>query len=175
MMGLFEPFKFTDSRMHTDSQLTNLLKRSMSGFHPVVPFDPAQDRLLRLDFTEANTELHPSLLEDTAAFSDWVNGQLAGAGARYGVGGYGEHRTIYSRSRVFDAPEGEEPRRLHLGLDIWGRPGTPVYAPLDGIVHSFQFNNAFGDYGATILLSHQLEGLTFYTLYGHLSLASLQN
>ncbi len=48
-------------------------------------------------------------------------------------------------------------------------------APLDGIVHSFAFNNQFGDYGATIILSHQLDGISFYTLYGHLSLASLKN
>jgi murein DD-endopeptidase MepM/ murein hydrolase activator NlpD len=48
-------------------------------------------------------------------------------------------------------------------------------APLDGIVHSFAFNNAYGDYGATIILTHQLEGVVFHTLYGHLSLNSLKN
>ena len=36
--------------------------------------------------------------------------------------------------------------------------------------HSFAFNNNAGDYGATIILSHQLEGTSFYTLFGHLSL-----
>ena len=48
-------------------------------------------------------------------------------------------------------------------------------APLDGIVHSFAFNNAFGDYGATIILTHNLDGLIFHSLYGHLSLNSLKN
>jgi murein DD-endopeptidase MepM/ murein hydrolase activator NlpD len=48
-------------------------------------------------------------------------------------------------------------------------------APLDGIVHSFAFNNRFGDYGATIILTHLLVGFTFYTLYGHLSLHSIKN
>jgi murein DD-endopeptidase MepM/ murein hydrolase activator NlpD len=43
------------------------------------------------------------------------------------------------------------------------------------MVHSFAFNNAFGDYGATIILSHQLQDVSFYTLYGHLSLASIKN
>ena len=37
----------------------------------------------------------------------------------------------------------------------------------------FAFNNQYGDYGPTIILKHQLEGQTFYTLYGHLSLDSL--
>lgn len=66
-----------------------------------------------------------------------------------------------------------EPRRLHLGTDIWGLAGTPVYAPLGGMVHSFAFNDHFGDYGATLILLHQLDGLPFYTLYGHLSLRDI--
>jgi murein DD-endopeptidase MepM/ murein hydrolase activator NlpD len=70
---------------------------------------------------------------------------------------------------------GGEPRRLHLGVDIWGPAGTRVMAPLDGVVHSFAFNNKDGDYGATLILTHQLEGIGFYSLYGHLSLNSLKN
>ena len=70
---------------------------------------------------------------------------------------------------------GEEPRRLHLGTDIWGKPNSAVMAPLNGLVHSFAFNNRFGDYGSTIILSHYLDGISFYTLYGHLSLNSIKN
>lgn len=66
-----------------------------------------------------------------------------------------------------------EPRRLHLGTDIWGLAGTPIYAPLGGMIHSFAFNDNFGDYGATLILLHQLDGLPFYTLYGHLSLRDI--
>ena len=79
---------------------------------------------------------------------------------------------MYARSSLFgsDSIEQEEPRRLHLGVDIWGKEGTEIFAPLDGIVHSFAFNDNFGDYGATIILLHQQEGRQFFTLYGHLSL-----
>ena len=143
-------------------------------FCPVVPFE-ADDRLLLLDFTGKNTELTPELLSDTAVFTAYVNKKLNEAGARYGIGGYNEHRTVYSRSPVFDTGEDDEPRRLHLGTDIWGKPYTRVMAPLDGIVHSFAFNNAYGDYGTTIILTHQLEGNVFHTLYGHLSLNSIKN
>lgn len=156
------------------AQINEVLKAYATGFHPVVPWQKG-DRLLRMDFTAANTELTDRVLENTQQFSDYVNRKLAEAGARYGIGGYNEHRTVYSRSKVFDAPEGGEPRRLHLGTDIWGKPYTKVMAPLDGIVHSFAFNNAYGDYGATIILTHQLEGISFHTLYGHLSLNSLKN
>jgi len=46
---------------------------------------------------------------------------------------------------------------------------------MDGIVHSFAFNNNDSDYGATIILTHNIEGESFHTLYGHLSLNSLKN
>ena len=94
----------------------------------------------------------------------------------YGIGGYGEYREVYSRSRVFDGTfPGEEPRRLHLGIDIWGKPNTVIVAPLDGIVHSFAYHDKKGDYGATIILTHQLRGMGFHTLYGHLSRNSIRN
>lgn len=140
-------------------------------FHKVVDFNLATDTLLSLDFTVKNKELTPEILADTALFSLWVNQQLANANARYGIGGYNEHRTIYSRSEHFDTVE--EPRRLHLGTDIWGPALTPIYNFYEGKVHSFQFNDHFGDYGATIILQYQLDELTLFALYGHLSLASL--
>jgi murein DD-endopeptidase MepM/ murein hydrolase activator NlpD len=154
--------------------LTEWLALHSNQFAPIVPFDAAADHLLELDFTAANNSLTAELLKDTGRFSQWVNAQLQTAGARYGYGGYNEHRTVYSRSSFFSDPQGGEPRRLHLGMDIWGAAGTPVMAPLGGIMHSFAFNNNPSDYGATIILSHQLDGRQFYTLYGHLSLADLQ-
>lgn len=67
-----------------------------------------------------------------------------------------------------------EPRRLHLGTDIWGPAGTSVMTPLEGRVHSFAFNNQSGDYGATIILKHELAGNSFFTLYGHLALKDIE-
>lgn len=153
--------------------LPDILKKYQKGFQPVVAFDPEKDPLLVLDFTEANTSLSTAVVEDTSLFSNHIYQQLQNAGARYGIGGYNEYRTVYSRSKVFDTVTGEEPRRLHLGIDIWGNTGTEVFAPLNGIVHSFAFNDHYGDYGATIILQHQLDGFLFHTLYGHLSLLDL--
>ena len=83
---------------------------------------------------------------------------------------------MYRRSGLFDKnltdtkPIADEPRSIHLGVDIWGPVGTPVFAPLGGVVYGFAFNDQFGDYGATIILQHQVDATSFYTLYGHLSL-----
>lgn len=345
-----------------------MLMQHRSGFAPVVPFAET-DGLLLMDFTSANKELTDDVVNDTNKFIQYVNGKLKEAGAKYGIGGYGENRTIYRRSEIFGsgpspattpvmedgakAPsrwEGDEQidslveedtvgyryadpysyrllkeyalqnrsvstqaeevlwnalktkqleghkfrrqhiidkfiadfvclkkklvievdglihqlpenkasdehrtdilnehgfnvirftndevlyqletvlskiltalersaavlqpilsketeentassqsggcavaspppgdlggrkvgmgRTIHLGIDIWGAPYTKVMAPLNGIVHSFAFNNAYGDYGATIILTHNLEGETFHTLYGHLSLNSIKN
>ena len=170
--------------------LTSLLKENAALFAPVVPFSPGKDKLLLLDFTASNQELTGNILQDTKLFTQYINYQLGKAGASQGIGGYAEHRTVYSRSKLFgsselsakikvvnknESNEMDEPRRLHLGTDIWGKPHTAVLAPLDGLVHSFAYNDAFGDYGATIILTHQLDGISFFTLYGHLSLNSIKN
>ena len=34
---------------------------------------------------------------------------------------------------------------------------------MGGMVHSFAFNDRHGDYGATLILSHQLDSVSFYT------------
>jgi murein DD-endopeptidase MepM/ murein hydrolase activator NlpD len=152
------------------SPLYNLLQKYKAIYHPVVSFDCKKDQLLQMNFTAANTALTDNILSDTNLFSQYIE-KLLDKKYTYGIGGYNEHRTIYSRSSVFDGDE--EPRRLHLGLDIWGKAGTPVFAPLDGYIHSFAFNDHYGDYGATIVLHHVLDGIPFNTLYGHLSLADL--
>jgi murein DD-endopeptidase MepM/ murein hydrolase activator NlpD len=128
-----------------------------------------------LDFSEKNKELNIELWNNTDLFIGYINSKLEKSGAKYGIGGYAELRNFYARSKVFNTGDDEEPRRLHLGIDIWGKPHTKVMAPLDAVVHSFAFNDDYGDYGATIILTHQLEGLSFHTLYGHLSLNSIKN
>lgn len=160
----------------TEPGLINALKEHQHDFSSVVPFDSTMEKLVLFDFTSANHDIKEDILNNTKEFTAYIDHSLKVTGARYGIGGYDEHRTLYSRSKVFDAAAGdEEPRRLHLGTDIWGKCNTPVMAPLDGITHSFAFNNNFGDYGVTIVLSHQLDSYSFYTLYGHLSLNSIKN
>lgn len=153
--------------------LQNILIRNRDQFHPVVSFDPTLDRIAAFDLTAQNTELPSIDLTDTTSFSEYVDSKRKQSSARYLIGGYDELRTMYSRSELFSA--NEEPRRLHIGTDIWGETFTKVFVPVGGVVHSVAFNNNFGDYGATIILQHQIEGFTFHTLYGHLSLKDINS
>jgi murein DD-endopeptidase MepM/ murein hydrolase activator NlpD len=148
--------------------LQERLKAHSHAFHKLVDFNAAKEKLVHLNFTNINKEFGEIDLTNTETFSTYVEGKLKKEKAKFGIGGYNELRDLYERSIVFDS-SGVEPRRLHLGIDIWGEQGTKVYAPLGGMVHSYGFNKDFGDYGATIILLHQLDTITFYTLYGHLS------
>lgn len=157
--------------MDATTRLVNFLEAHPESIGKVVDFNPTADRLYHFNFTATNTELDADTFSDTAKFDKWIMQKLSDNNCRYGIGGYMEHRTIYARSAHFDT--NDEPRRLHLGVDIWGEAGTPVYSSLPGKVHSFQNNDNFGDYGPTIILKHNLDGLTLYSLYGHLSRKSL--
>lgn len=158
--------------MEALEKLQHFFNSPINTIAKVVAFNPITDKLLPLDFTANNTELSPEILNNEHLFALWVETQLANNQATYGIGGYNEHRTIYSMSAHFDA-EGE-PRRLHLGVDIWAPAETPIFNFYDATVHSFAFNHNFGDYGATIILKYELADVTLFALYGHLSLASLK-
>lgn len=164
------------------NRLSNILLHAKSSYHPVVEFDPASDKLLKLDFTAANTELTDDMIAYTKHFSWYVDQKIKEGNYKFGIGGYGEDRILYKRSNLFTSAaskvsplggDAEGARTIHLGIDIWAPAGTKVYAPLGGVVHSFAFNNNFSDYGATIILQHQLDGIAFHTLYGHVSLKDL--
>jgi murein DD-endopeptidase MepM/ murein hydrolase activator NlpD len=158
--------------MDRHTLFANYVNNHPEAIGKVVDFDADHDRLYHFDLTAANKELTAEVINKPWMFSQLVSEKLRDYNCRYGIGGYMEHRTIYAFSSHFDTDD--EPRRLHLGVDIWNAAGTPVYAPLDGLVHSYQDNNTIGDYGPTIILQHDLDGLTLYSLYGHLSRKSLE-
>lgn len=152
------------------SDLTTLLRR-LPVASPL-PFDLNARPVLALDLSDRNPQLRGFDPGDTPAFSAWVRAQLDASGADYAAGGYGEDRGLYRMSRHFDGG-GEEPRTLHLGIDLWLAAGTAVHCVLAGRVHSLRDNAVFGDYGPTVILEHAFEGERFHTLYGHLARPTL--
>lgn len=143
-------------------------------FFPVMGENLNFENTVKLDFSAENADLDALYLGNTVLFDAYVTQQIRDSGSKYGIGGYLEHRAIYRRSAVF-ATAAADFRNIHLGIDIWTETGVPLYSPLDGRIHSFQDNAGFGNYGATIILEHELFGRNIYSLYGHLFLSDLEN
>lgn len=154
------------------SSLENLL----SQLKPVKVMAPqlSYQDYIPLDLSRNNKDLTEELLADAADFEKHINFYLKKNNASIAYGGYNEVRNLYKRNSIFNEATSEE-RNIHIGLDLWIKAGTPVLAALNGKIHSYAFNGASGDYGSTIILEHNIENHTFYTLYGHLSLESIEN
>ncbi|MEP7142767.1 MAG: peptidoglycan DD-metalloendopeptidase family protein [Ferruginibacter sp.] len=171
------------------TEIEHVLIKNRSNFHQVVNFNPATEKLCQFDFASSNKELTAADIADTQRFSQYVDRKLENQHAKFGIGGYNENRVLYKRSSLFEPAEalnfsapaargngegtGISSRSVHLGIDIWGPVGTEVFVPIGGMIHSFAFNDNFGDYGATIILKHQLDTIVFHTLYGHVSLEDI--
>lgn len=107
------------------------------------------------------------------AFDGWLAARrpagLPDCVAFYGLGPYGEKRSVYITAQFADAASPER-RNRHLGIDVFAAAGTPVHAPLDGIVRDPTYNADPLDYGHTLILEHRTaDGTPFFTLYGHLA------
>jgi 4-aminobutyrate aminotransferase-like enzyme/Ser/Thr protein kinase RdoA (MazF antagonist) len=112
----------------------------------------------------------PSAAE-TPRLTESIFNAMKRASAAIGVGRYNEPRWLYT-SPLFASSGNptDERRTVHLGIDLFARPGTPVRAPLDGVVHAVANNYAPLDYGHVVILRHEpAGGPQFFTLYGHLA------
>jgi 4-aminobutyrate aminotransferase-like enzyme/Ser/Thr protein kinase RdoA (MazF antagonist) len=115
-------------------------------------------------------------LGDVERFSRRIVDQISASGATVAVGRYEEARLLYI-SDIFKPRGGAslDRRSVHLGIDLFMEAGAAVLCPIDGVVQSFRNNRGPLDYGPTIIIRHDIAGgnESFFTLYGHLSLDSL--
>lgn len=87
-------------------------------------------------------------------------------------GGYLERRTVYQQSEIF-LDKNRKARSIHLGTDFWQKAGTEIFAPLAGVLLGKYYNAGVGNYGGTVIIKHQFEDFSFYTLYGHIDVESV--
>jgi murein DD-endopeptidase MepM/ murein hydrolase activator NlpD len=110
-----------------------------------------------------------------AEFSELIDEVMREADTAFAFGRYAEPRELYSNDD-FASDETGESRTIHMGLDLFCVADTPVHAPLDGTVELLVNNDRELDYGPMIVLRHATDtGQIFYTLYGHLSLNTLDS
>ncbi len=150
--------------------LNELAKDSFPLLEPSI----SNSDYVSLDLSKDNKALQNVDVSSSEKLAIYINNHIQSQHGKVAYGGYLETRAIYNRSAYFKTSNLETQRNIHLGLDLWIAAETPICTPLDATVHSFKNNTNFGDYGPTIILKHRLKDVSFYTLYGHLSLESLQ-
>lgn len=146
--------------------LPSMLASRKGSFQPVIPFNLAAGGVVVFDFTESSTDFAQIDINDVTGFSERLFVRVAEAELPVGVGRYNEDRVLYRHSPLFDGER--ENRSVHLGIDLFVMDGTEVMTPLAAHVHSVADNTGLGNYGPTVILEHELDGIRFWTLYGHL-------
>ncbi len=129
-----------------------------------------------LDLGMGSLELgNQSLVLDDKMLKEQIKNAIDESGKSVGLGKYNEVRPFYTSSAFeMESNDGPTWRTVHLGLDVFLDAGKDVFAPVSGAVYSIVDNKGDRNYGPTVILKHDvLPELTFYTLYGHLSRATL--
>jgi 4-aminobutyrate aminotransferase-like enzyme/Ser/Thr protein kinase RdoA (MazF antagonist) len=181
----------------TNPRFANYTFRAACGVSPV-PQGQAVEKWLRVvagssaSILDVDLRTAPSMVFDlsvgsaflgadpvaaeTPALTEKIFNEMKRAGVSIGVGRYDEPRLLYT-SPLFRASDDhtQERRTIHLGIDLFVEPRTPLRAPLDGVVHIVANNAAPLDYGPLAILRHETgSGEEFFTLYGHLTKDSLE-
>lgn len=153
------------------------LNANKPSFAQILPDDLRTELVTVFDLSVGSSLLNGDPRENIEPkLTRRLNEAMANACVKIGIGQYNEARylTTAPAFRVGGGPT-DETRTIHLGMDLFTQPGTPVRAPLDGKVIAFADKISPQDYGPVIVLEHAIGGgLVFFTLYGHLSRRSLE-
>jgi len=154
------------------------LRRHAGSFASITGHNLRTAPILGLDLSAGSTLVGSNPRDNEAGpLGERVFGAIHEAGAVMGAGGYDEARLIYAADAYAGGAVTDERRTIHIGIDLTLPAGSPIYAPLEGVVHGFEDATARLDYGPVIVLRHDVPGpepLTFYTLYGHLDRESVE-
>ena len=148
----------------------------------LVSADLTNEKIVHLDLSVGSTELgNMDIVIDADQLNKQIQTVIDDSDADVAIGKYLEHRIFYTTNAFeIQGNQGKEWRATHLGLDIFAKAKTSIFAPWDGVVHAVANNTAPRDYGPTLILRHEMSqaGATpayFYTLYGHLNWNSIKD
>jgi 4-aminobutyrate aminotransferase-like enzyme/Ser/Thr protein kinase RdoA (MazF antagonist) len=157
------------------TRVTEWLASRQGDFARVLSVDLRSEPFVVLDLSVASPLIAGDPNENAEpALTPRVRAAMHAAGARVAIGRYDEPRLLYTAPFFVNPTAPNDRRTIHIGLDLFADAGTPVHAPLEGVVQAFANNAVAQDYGPVIILRHETTaGDSFFTLYGHLSRASL--
>ncbi len=142
----------------------------LNGLFPSID----QDAVFPLDLSVSSKWIgHQSDFNDLELFQFKIEKLQKEHPSKLIAGGYLEPRPLYTSS-AYDkiGNYGRERRTVHLGIDFWLPKNTPVHTLLDSEVVIAVNDAGDKEYGGLVVLKHDFDTLSFYTLYGHLSVAS---
>lgn len=161
---------------HPDEEkFTNLISKKSFKFSDLFPSEEKEDIRL-LDLKVSSTWLgHQNEFNDLDLFQFKIDQLQKINPKKLIAGGYCEPRPLYTSSEYDKiGNSGPESRTVHLGIDFWLSEGTAIQALFDGEIHTATNDEGFKEYGGLIILKHNLSDVTFFTLHGHLSIASVE-
>ena len=136
------------------------------SFAPLLGFPLDADNSKLLDFGLKSRIL--ARVDDLADPEAYAAPLRQALGDKIGIGYYNEVRPIYLTDMF--AIDHHQRRAVHIGVDLFAAPGTAIYAPLAGEVHSLAEHPEEQDNGPALILRHQPSpDIRFYTLYGHIA------
>jgi len=159
-----------------NAKVTAWLNRNQKSFLNLLGSEFDYSKVSIIDLSVGSKDYAaPDEVSNPEHFIGMVESKLLQENTNHGIGRYNEARMIYAGLQ-YSEKEMTESRTVHIALDFFTKSGTPIYAPLEGVIHSFKNNDLPFDNGPTIVLEHKTDdGTPFYTLYGHLSLDSIAN
>lgn len=181
-MTFIQPTTFqltAEQRAHSEA-VQAALQSHQQELHSILSEELQQRGGHQLNFAANDPNTDGLNISEPEVVQPFIQTQLEVHNVDYLFGGYNTERATY-HSDLFDG-DGEgnqvdpaDVRNIHLAFDVWLQPGTPIHAPLPATVYSVHNNNYHLDYGPTVILEHELDGLTFWSLYGHLQTETLNN
>lgn len=133
-----------------------------------------REKVVPLDLSVSSTWLgHREEFNDLELFQFKIDRLQKQQPDKIIAGGYLEPRSLYTSNEYERiGNNGPESRTIHLGIDFWLAEGTPIHALFDSEVVIAVNDAGNKEYGGLLVLKHQFDTLEFYTLYGHLTVAS---
>jgi 4-aminobutyrate aminotransferase-like enzyme/Ser/Thr protein kinase RdoA (MazF antagonist) len=157
-------------------EVVKWLNENRDTFASILKFDLRTGPIHVLDLSISSPMLDSNPEKNNARYlTPRIESNLIDSDAQVGIGRYNEARYL-NITPTFAAGSNptDEFRTIHLGIDLYVPTGTPIYAPLDGIVHTYADHHSPGGNGPVIVLAHIYdEQPLFFTLYGNLSRESL--
>ncbi len=149
----------------TRPHIERWLQRNGHRCGPVFRRELTSENLRVLDLTEPDEAVATGALKDLSNDPDSAH--------VIAVGRYGEERSMY-RTTAFETADPAERRTIHIGIDLFAPAGEDVLAPYDAVVVDVGVETVPLGFGGIVVLQHETDdGVPFFTLYGHLSPASL--